>query len=86
MTRDEEIELLQKMAYYEGTEYGEAMQTILDIKRYDYCFNREFNMAVDREIKRLAEEIKNDYKFEEVTTTQEVTSTMTVVTYIPDLA
>lgn len=62
---DDAIDRLNEISYLEGSELGEAWECLTDLKSYDYCFSRDFNIAVINEIFKQAEESHDNFEIVE---------------------
>ena len=59
---EKSIKLLEEFCQLEGTELGEAWDKLIYIEQYDYCFSKEFNEAVQKEIIQQAKDAQEQFE------------------------
>jgi hypothetical protein len=62
---DIRVELLEKVAEYDGTEYGEMLGALLHLERYEDYMTDDLRIAIDKEIQVQYEYCEKYAMFEE---------------------
>jgi len=66
------IEEIEDVIGYDGTEFGDSVQRLLDANSYSYIYSDEFNKAVEAELREMHRFIKEEMELvEEVIPVQE---------------
>ena len=53
---------LEELSQLEGTELGTAWSNLIYLRDYSYCFSREFNIELVKEIIKQAEDSHKDFE------------------------
>lgn len=66
---EDAIKRLEELINLEGSELGEAWDLLITIRRYSYCFSKDFNLAIEKEIFKQANESHEHFEIVEEETT-----------------